>query len=180
MSPPAVLIALSFLFAIGYFFLRAAAIDVPTFFRPSPAERLLISMEGFRLVRSEGGAAVWRMSASAADLYESKEAQLSDVEILYGGAARRVTLLGDTARLKLDSGDAVIRRGTRDVKIITSDGYLVTTASLAWNAGERTIRTPEPFKVLGRELYLEGTGLKADVDLHTLTVNGNVKAVLQE
>ena len=63
---------------------------------------------------------------------------------------------------------------------MTSDGYLLTTNSLNWNAGERVVRTTDPFKLLGREIYLEGRGISAKVDDNTIEVDNNVKAVLQE
>jgi hypothetical protein len=42
------------------------------------------------------------------------------------------------------------------------------------------VTTQDPFKVLGKEIYLEGKGLSADVDLRKMLVKSNVKAVLQE
>jgi hypothetical protein len=78
------------------------------------------------------------------------------------------------------TGDASISRISREVRLVTSDGYLLTTNSLFWKAGERLVRTPDPFKLLGSEIYLEGKGLSADLDMRTIVVNSNVKAVLQE
>jgi hypothetical protein len=63
---------------------------------------------------------------------------------------------------------------------VTSDGYLLTTDSLSWKAGERVVRTADPFNLLGREIYLEGRGVSAKVDSNTIVVDNNVKAVLQE
>jgi len=40
--------------------------------------------------------------------------------------------------------------------------------------------TAEPFKLLGSEIYLEGTGFSGNVDLRSIAVKKNVKAVLQE
>jgi Lipopolysaccharide-assembly, LptC-related len=78
------------------------------------------------------------------------------------------------------NGNATIHRGVREVRIITSDGYLMTTDTLFWKADDRVVKTPDPFKVLGKEIYLEGKGLSADVDLRKMLVESNVKAVLQE
>jgi hypothetical protein len=78
------------------------------------------------------------------------------------------------------NGNATIHRGAREVRIITSDGYLMTTNTLFWKADDRVVKTPDAFKVLGKEIYLEGKGLSADVDLRKMLVESNVKAVLQE
>ena len=78
------------------------------------------------------------------------------------------------------SGNASIRRDTQEVRIVTSDGYLLTTNSLFWKAGERQVWTSDPFKLLGSEIYLEGVGITANVDMRTIVVKNNVKAVLQE
>jgi len=121
------------------------------------------------------------MSASAADLFENKEAQLKEIELVFTAPDRRTAaLIGETGVMDMVSGNGTIRRGAREVRIITSDGYLMTTNSLFWKAKERVIRTEEPFKVLGREIYLEGKGFSADVDMRKILVDSNVKAVLQE
>jgi lipopolysaccharide export system protein LptC len=57
---------------------------------------------------------------------------------------------------------------------------ILTTDSLIWKASERLVQTTDPFKLLGSEIYLEGRGLTANIDLHEIVVNNNVKAVLQE
>ncbi len=172
------------LFAVfygGYLWLRGADMTVPALFKPVPGARLLMSMEGFRVAQSEKGRIVWRMQAGKADLYESKEAQLKDMEITYIAPDNREgTLIGETGTMDTVTGNAAVRRVSRDVRVVTSDGYLLTTNSLFWKAGERMVRTPDPFKLLGKEIYLEGKGLTANLDMRTILVNNNVKAVLQE
>ena len=124
---------------------------------------------------------MWRLNAQNADLYASKEAQLTGIEIAFiGEEHREVSLLGETGTLDTVSGDAAIRRGAREVRIVTTDGYLLTTDSLAWRAGERVVLVPGAFKLLGRELYLEGRRLSANTDMRMIEVQENVKAVLQE
>ncbi|MEK6742577.1 MAG: LPS export ABC transporter periplasmic protein LptC [Nitrospirota bacterium] len=165
----------------SYLFLRDADIKMPSLFAPASGKRLFISMDGFRLTQSEEGRVSLRMSASAADLFENKEARLKDIELVFNNPdGRTAALLGETGVMDMVSGNGTIRRGARDVRIITSDGYLMTTSSLFWKARERVIRTEEPFKVLGREIYLEGKGFSADVDMRKMLVDSNVKAVLQE
>jgi len=167
----------------GFFLIKSANITMPSLFRPSSGERLLISMEGFKFIRSENGTVAWRMNAKNADLYENKEAVLKDVEIIFTSTAKdkkEATLLGEVGTMDTINGDASIHRGVREVRVATSDGYLLTTNSLSWKAGERVIWTRDPFKLLGREIYLEGVGISADVDMRTVLVKNNVKAVLQE
>lgn len=154
---------------------------IPAFLRPVSTKRLLIRMEGFRFVRTENNRVAWRMSAREADLYESKEARLKDIEILFHAAdGKSAAMIGDLGVMDTETGSASIRRSVRDVRIVTSDGYLMTTDSLFWKAGERVVRTPDPFKVLGKDVYFEGKGLDADVDMQKIAVAGNVKAVFQE
>jgi LPS export ABC transporter protein LptC len=156
-------------------------VSMPLLFQPSSGMRLLMSMEEFKFIQSENGRVSWRMSALNADLYEDKEAQLKDLEIVFSNPDNReATLLGDTGTLDTSSGNASIRRAAKDVRITTSDGYLLTTNSLFWKAGERLIWTSDPFKLLGSEIYLEGVGMTANVDMHTIAVKNNVKAILQE
>lgn len=165
----------------AYALLRGTDLTTPTLFQPESGTRLLMSMEGFRFVETENGRVSWRMTALSADLYESKEAQLKNVEITFiAPNSREAWLLGEAATLDTDTGDVAIRRGVREVRIVTSEGYLLTTDSLFWQAGNRIVRTTGPFKLLGSELYLEGRGLSGNADMLTIEVDKHVKAVLQE
>lgn len=176
-----VLIVLAAFLYGSYLFLRDADITMPSLFGPAPGKRLFISMDGFRLTQSEEGRVSLRMSAKAADLFENKEARLKEIELVFNNPdGRTAALIGETGTMDMASGNGAIRRGVREVRIVTSDGYLMTTDSLIWKAKERVIKTGEPFKVLGREIYLEGKGLSADVDMRKMLVDSNVKAVLQE
>jgi LPS export ABC transporter protein LptC len=172
------------LFAIfygGYRWLRGTDMTMPSLFRPAPGARLLMSMEGFRFAQSENGRISWRMYARKADLYESKEARLKDLEITFFAPDKREgTLIGETGTMDTATGNASVSRVSREVRVVTSDGYLLTTNALFWKAGKRLVRTPDPFKLLGSEIYLEGKGLSADIDMRTIVVDSNVKAVLQE
>ena len=165
----------------SYLLLRETDISVPAIFRPVSGPRLIMSMEGFRFTQSENGRVSWRMKAGTADLYENKVAQLQDIDILFQSPEKReASLLGETGTMDTSTGDSSIRRVTREVSIITSDGYLLKTDSLFWKAGQRVVWTDDPFKLLGKEIYLEGAGISANVDLRTIMVKNNVKAVLQE
>lgn len=160
---------------------RKAELSLPNFLRPYSRTRVLMSMQGFRFTQFEQDKIPWRMEALHADLYENKEAGLKNIEIVFSGAkSREVTLLGEEGTLNTTTGDAVIQRGEREVRVVTSDGYLLTTSSLNWNSRDRSIRTSDPFKLLGSTVYLEGRGFSGNTDLHMLKVNDRVKAVLHE
>jgi LPS export ABC transporter protein LptC len=165
----------------AYALLRGTDLTMPTLLQPASGARLLMSMEGFRFVETENGKVAWRMTADSADLYDSKEAQLKNIEITFiAPDSREARLLGEVATLDTVTGDASIRRGVREVRIVTSEGYLLTTNSLFWRAGQRIVRTADPFKLLGSELYLEGQGLSGNADMGRIEVDKHVKAVLQE
>lgn len=176
----AVLVLIAALYG-GYLLFGRADSSLPSMLRPAAGSRLLMSMEGYRFTQSENGRIAWRMRARTADLYENKEARLRDLEITFINPDRKeAALLGESGTLDTATGNASVRGREREVRIVTSEGYLLTTSSLFWNAAERTIATPDPFKLLGSEIYLEGKGLSANVDMRTIVVNDNVKAVLQE
>jgi LPS export ABC transporter protein LptC len=165
----------------GYRWLRGTDLTMPSIFVPASGSRMLMSMEGFRFSQVEKDGLAWHVQARKADLFESKVARLQDVEISFITTDRRQgELIGETGTLDTETGNAALRGVSRDVRVVTSDGYLLTTTSLFWNADERLVRTPDPFKLLGSEIYLEGKGFSANLDLYTMMVKGNVKAVLQE
>jgi LPS export ABC transporter protein LptC len=165
----------------AYVLLSRTEMAVPQLLRPSPGSRLFMSMEGFRFFQSEDGRVEWRVRARKADLYESKEARLEDLEITFTTPDnRKAALIGEQGVLDTVSGNGSITRVNHEVRVVSSDGYLLTTNSLFWKAHERKVVTPDSFKLLGSEIYLEGKGLSANVDMRTIVVNSNVKAVLQE
>ena len=167
----------------GYVLVRRTDIVMPSLFQPAPGARLLMSMDGFRFAQSDNGKVTWRVLAKNADLYANKEAHLKEIEIIFKNpddSTKEAKLFGETGTMDTVSGNASIHRGAKEVRVITSDGYLLTTNSLFWKAGERLVWTTDPFKLLGSEMYLEGVGLSANVDMHSVVVKNNVKAVLQE
>jgi LPS export ABC transporter protein LptC len=165
----------------SYLLMRGTEIVMPVLFHPAPGARLVMSMDGYRFTQSENGRVSWRMDARSAELYENKEAKLQDIKIVFKSTENKdSTILGETGTMDTASGNASIRRVTREVRVITSDGYLLTTDSLFWKAGERVVWTADPFKLLGSEIYLEGMGMSANVDMRTILVKNDVKAVLQE
>lgn len=165
----------------GHLLLSRADMSMPSLFRPSPKSRLFMSMQGFRFAQSEHGRVAWRMVARNADLYESKEAQLKDLKITFiAPDSREAVLIGDSGTMDTITGNASVRGVGKEVRIVTSEGYLLTTNSLSWKAEQRVVTTSDQFKLLGKEIYLEGKGLSANVDMRTIVVSSNVKAVLQE
>jgi LPS export ABC transporter protein LptC len=165
----------------SYLLMRGTEIVMPVLFHAASGPRLVMSMDGYRFTQSENGRVSWRMDARSAELYENKEAQLQDIKIVFKSTENKdSTILGETGTMDTASGNASIRRVTREVRVITSDGYLLTTDSLFWKAGERVVWTADPFKLLGSEIYLEGMGMSANVDMRTILVKNDVKAVLQE
>jgi LPS export ABC transporter protein LptC len=178
----AVLLVLAAVIYGGYLLFREKDITVPTLFQPASGDALLLSMDGFKFSQSASGKTTWRMVAKEADLYGNKEAKLKEIEITFNSPddSRQAKLLGESGTMDTVTGDASVHRGEKEVSIVTSDGYLLKTNSLFWKAGERLVWTPDPFKLLGSEIYLEGVGLSAYADLRSLVVKNHVMAVLQK
>ena len=166
----------------SYRVLRNTEFSMPAILQPPQGKKLMVSMDGFRIVQTEDGRPAWSVTARSADLFENQEALLREVEVLFNNPdGRTAALIGETGTMDLKSGNASIRRSpSREVRVVTSDGYLLTTDMLFWKAADREVRTANPFKVLGKEIYIEGTGMTADVELENVVVDSNVKAVLQE
>ncbi len=178
----AVLFVLAAVIYGGYLLFRGRETTVPSLFQPAAGERLLLSMDGYQFSQTTGGKTTWRMVARNADLYENKEAKLKEIEITFNSPddSRQAKLIGETGTMDTVTGNASVHRGEKEVSIVTSDGYLLKTDSLFWTAGEQLVWTPEPFKLLGSEIYLEGVGFSAYADMRSLVVKSHVMAVLQE
>ena len=166
----------------GFYVMKEADVAVPLVFQPIAGVRKVMSLDAYTFVRSENGRIAWRLQAKTADLLDNKEARLHDLQIDFSdpGDEKHARLTGDIGSLNTENGNATVRRENEDVRIVTSDGYVLTTTALSWNAGKRTISSDEPFKLLGSEIYLDGRGITANVDMQSIEVNEHVKAVLQE
>ncbi len=181
MAAAALLVLIAFTVG-GYLLWRGREGSVPAFLPTTKGRRMLMSMDTFTFAQSEKGKVSWRMTAATADLYENKEVRLRDLVVVFQnpGDPRRTTMRSDRGTMDTASGNASLHRGTHPVSIETSDGYLLTTNSLFWKAGDRLVWTADPFTLIGCEIYLEGIAVTADVDMRTIKVQDRVKAVLQE
>ncbi len=105
-STATVIVIIAIVFG-GYLLLRGTDITMPSLFHPAPGARLLMSMDGFRFTQSENGRVSWRMNARSADLYENKEAQLKDIEIVFTSPENKdATILGENGTMDTASGNA--------------------------------------------------------------------------
>lgn len=142
---------------------------------------MLLSMRGFRFLQSESGKVSWRVQAEFADLYESKEVRMRGLELAFTSPDdQEAVLRGEYGAMDLVTGNGSVRRGDRDVRVVTSDGYLLTTSALTWRARDRVVKSVDPFKLLGKEIYVEGRQFSANADIKKIMVSGDVKAILQE
>ena len=140
-----------------------------------------MSMEGFRFSQSENGRILWRMRARNADLYENKEAQLKDLRSrIITPDRKEAALLGETGTMDTVTGNAAILRsaGSQDryERRISADHEFCYSGTRQNVWYSRRIHS----NCSASEIYLEGKGVSANLDMRTIEVNSNVKAVLQE
>ena len=108
------------------------------------------SMDGFRFTQSENGRVSWRMDARSADIYENKEAQLQDIKIVFKSPENKeATILGETGTMDTTNGNASLRRVTREVRVITSDGSCLLQTHSPGRRVNGLFGLPIPFKLLG-------------------------------
>ncbi len=175
------LLILALLTYSAYLVLRETDTPLPESTREAPGARMLLSMQGFRFVQSGDGKVSWRVQSERADLFESKQVRMQGIELAFTSPDNREAVLrGEHGDMDLATGSGSVRRGERDVRVVTSDGYLLTTSALMWRARDRVVKSIDPFKLLGKEIYVEGRQFAANADMRKIVVTGDVKAILQE
>ena len=62
-----------------------------------------------------------------------------------------------------------------NVDLVTSDGYLIRTALLTYQEGEKKITTPAPLRITGKDMDIHANGLDYSMASGVFSLGGRVK-----
>ncbi|MEW6409126.1 MAG: LPS export ABC transporter periplasmic protein LptC [Nitrospirota bacterium] len=168
------------LLTAGVFFLsRKKETTIPVI--PSKGEADIV-MEDFSIpeTESKGGGLKWELKAKKAEVYKPENKTiLYDLEARFTMEdGKKMTLIADAGVFNTATKDMIVQKKEKDVKVISENGYVLTTTTLRWVEAERRIMTDEPVLLTGSKLRVEGKGLLFNVDNQIAEVLRDVKTTL--
>ncbi len=137
-----------------------------------------ILFEGFKMVSSKGTQQRWIFRARAAQIYEKINlAKAQDIEMIYLKAGKVQSTL--TAKKGLLNTKTNHMQAVDQVKMVSSDGVVLTTEKLDWDQSKDRIYTDQPVRVERQDSVLTGIGLEADSELKHLEILAKVHIKLK-
>ncbi len=141
-----------------------------------------MTMDNFHFTQAGQGKSDWEVKAVRAKLFKKEnKAVLEDVVAVFTTSQGvRLELKGDEGLFNTESHDIYIRKRNNDIKIISSNGYTMTTDSLSWDNKKRVVATDDAVLIEGKEIKLKGKGLRINAISQELEVLSDVEAVIKK
>ncbi|GEM_PF-2118517 len=141
-----------------------------------------MTMDNFHFTQAGKGKIDWEVKAVRAKLFKKEnKAVLEDVEAVFTTSQGiRLELKGDEGLFNTESHDIYIRKRNNDIKIISSNGYTMTTESLSWDNKKRVVATDDAVSIEGKEIKVKGKGLRINAVTQELEVLSDVEAVVKK
>lgn len=141
-----------------------------------------MTMDNFHFTQAGKGKIDWEVKAVRAKLFKKEnKAVLEDVEAVFTTPKGiRLELKGDEGLFNTELHDIYIRKKNNKIKIISSNGYTMTTDSLSWNNKNRIVATDDAVLIEGKEIKLKGKGLRINAVTQELEVVSDVEAVIKK
>jgi LPS export ABC transporter protein LptC len=137
-------------------------------------------MHGVHLVETANGKKEWELDSDYAQGFKDKGTwKLQGVHVkFFGRAGTEYSVTGDKGTVQTETKDMQING---HVVTTTSDGYMVKSNSLKYDAHQKILTTPDHVEMTGPEtkegkFEMEGRGLYADLDTSVMNLKEKVRA----
>lgn len=145
---------------------------------PFSAEDAKMYLEKIHFVEDKDGKKTWELEATS--IQQNREENLlvlQDVKVtVFTEGARTFTITGKEGKVFLDSKNMELHG---DVTVSSSDGYRLTTNSVAYRHEEKKLGTSDPVEIEGERIQVLGKGLQVDMEARTFKILGQVKTRLR-
>ncbi len=140
----------------------------------SPAD---LKLDRIRYTETREGMKEWELEASSAQYFKEENIViLKKVKATFFGKNQETyVLVGDAGKFNTQTKVIEMFGG---VNVDSSDGYHFRTQSLKYQADKRELSTPDPVRVEGPQIRVEGIGLIVEVDRQRLQVLREVNTIL--
>lgn len=137
-----------------------------------------LALQQLDYTHTEGGVSRWRLVASRAEHQSvSKILQVKDLQLVFFDehGNEQVSLKARSGTISSDYSTVEVRD---EVELIHRNGYTLRTTSLSYRQADGMIRTDAPIRLTGRDVTMDGVGLRIDLNKRRLQVPARVRAVL--
>ncbi|GEM_PF-1351939 len=151
---------------------------VVTVAAPTLPSGVNLALQKIDYTHTEGGIARWRLVASRAEHQaESRLTMVKDLELTFfdEDGERLGDLKARSGQLSNDYSEIEVRDG---VTLLHRDGYTLQSSSLRYKQQDGMIRTEDPVRLTGRDLTLDGVGLRVDLAGRKVQILHRVHAVV--
>ncbi len=141
-----------------------------------------MTMDNFHFTQTGKGKIDWEVKSGKARLFKKEnKAVLENVEAVFTTSQGiRLELKGDEGLFNTESHDVFIRKKNHEIKIISSNGYTMTTDSLSWDNKKRVVATDDFVLIEGKDLRIKGKGFRINAVSQELEVLSDVEAVIKK
>jgi LPS export ABC transporter protein LptC len=153
----------------------------PTVIPKSSVATMSQTMHGVHLVETGLGKKEWELDAANAQGFKDKGTwKLQGVHVkFFGSNDSTYNVTGDYGTIETETKDMEI---TGNVVTTTSEGYVVKTSSVNYQAKKRSLTTTAHVDIVGPknrdgQFQLSGTGLDANLDTNVMFLKQSVRAV---
>lgn len=132
-----------------------------------------------QFVEMDGNRVILEVKALEASYFkEDESADLVEPRVEYLGRDNRKSfILGDHGKVFTEK-NVVLLDG--NVKLYTSDGYLLETPSVKYSGNERVAFTEKKVRLRGKGFDIKGVGFTANMEKEKFRINDNVEALFDE
>lgn len=136
-----------------------------------------LKLDRVRYTETREGMKEWELEASSAQYFkEENTVMLKEIKATFFGKNQETyVLVGEKGKFNTQTKVIEMFGG---VNVDSSDGYHFRTQSLKYQADKRELSTPDPVKVEGPQIRVEGIGLIVEVDRQRLHVLREVNTTL--
>ncbi len=142
-----------------------------------------VVIDGFKFARNDGIGENWALTARKAEMKkDTGKANLTDLEAVYnakGGVVLKLTADNGTYDSKSKRMEAA-GKDKDEVVITSSNGYRMTSPTLAWDGIKQELSTKDNVTLSGKNIKIEGKGMVARSDLQEVKITDGVKTTFTQ
>jgi LPS export ABC transporter protein LptC len=145
-----------------------------------PSGQASASIDHFSYVQEKSGGIAWQVNAKRAEIYDADhQAKLSDVRVrIDNPKGVGLSLVGDEGILDTISKNVEIRQNRGNLRLLFDNGYVAETSRLAWNQGAKEISSPDPVRIHGPNIDIQGIGFVMSATSRSVRVLKDVRVAI--
>ena len=164
-------------------------IDNPGMKRPvSPVKKDVktdqteVLVDGFRYSKRVDDKSNWELIArKAAMKKDTGKARLEDLDATFNEKDGTViTLKADRGTFDSNAKTATVMKKDNVVRVTSNKGYTLTANELNWDGEKKELETDDRVTLTGKNIKVEGRGMKARIDLQEVRITDGVKTTFTQ